>query len=279
MALRLGSVTAFQAANMNMTLPDQSTIASMSNVDWAWEFLRRNPDYKRDYRLSRARLLKITNHTLRTSFIRIRRQCPLGKKWGLIFMCDPELSHEQACVAWRKDCIGWSIKVTAEPKNSLGDKAEFDLKTARFDKAFVVIRTNRQCLYMRIGLYSSCLDISGISVLTQPVGMQFIVNSIDQIQNVIPVLQGVLSAASGAAKPKQIRIPEQTKIRRLHYLIAADNAIKDALLREIAVEIFGKNRTANEWKNPESRAFKDKIKRAKRRGLSLMQGEYRKLLH
>jgi len=37
---------------MNLTVPDQSTIASMNNVDWAWEFLRRNPEYKQDYRLS-----------------------------------------------------------------------------------------------------------------------------------------------------------------------------------------------------------------------------------
>ncbi len=279
MALRLGSVTTFQAANMNMTLPDQSTIASMSNVDWAWEFLRRNPDYKRDYRLSRARLLKITNHTSKTKFVRIRRQCPFGKKWGLMFMCDPNLSHEKACVAWRKNCIGWSIKVKTRCKKSPDDKAGFDLETAYFDKAFVVIRTGRQNLYMRIGLHSSCLDITGASILMHPVQMQFSINGTVQISNAIPILQAAAFATGNDPKPKQIHIPEQTQTHRLHYLIAAYHAINGAHLREIAVKIFGKNRTANEWKNPESRAFKDKIKRAKRRGLSLMQGEYKKLLH
>ncbi len=194
-------------------------------------------------------------------------------------MCDPELSHEQACVAWRKDCIGWVIKTTAKLKNSLNDKVDFDLKMACFDKAFVVIRTGRQYLFMRIGLHSSCLGITGTSVLMQPVQMQFIIDGTEQISNAIPILQAAAFATRNDPKPKQIRIPEQTQIHRLHYLIAAANAVKEAHLREIAVEIFGKNRTASEWKNPDSRAFKDKIKRTKKRGLSLMQGEYRKLLY
>lgn len=194
-------------------------------------------------------------------------------------MCDPKLSYEQACVAWRKDCIGWSIKVKARCKKSPDDKVEFDLKAAHFDKAFVVTRTGRQHLFIRIGLHSSCLDITGASILMHPVQMRFSITGTEQISNAIPVLQAAAFSTYSDPKPKQICIPEQTQTHRLHYLIAANRAIKDARLREIAVEIFGKNRTANEWKNPESRAFKDKIKRAKRRGLSLMNGEYRKLLH
>jgi len=32
---------------MTITLPEKSNIASLNDADWAWEFLRRNPDYKR----------------------------------------------------------------------------------------------------------------------------------------------------------------------------------------------------------------------------------------
>lgn len=194
-------------------------------------------------------------------------------------MCDPKLSHEQACVAWRKDCIGWSTNVTAKPKSSPGNKVEFDLKTARFDKAFVVIKTGRQHLYMRIGLHSSCLDITGASVLMQPVKMRFIIGDINQIGDAISVLEAASSAATGKGKPRQKSIPEQTQAHRLRYLIAIDKALNGALLREIGTAIYDEKHALAEWNNPESRAFKDKIKRAKRRGLSLMQGGYRKLLH
>ncbi len=66
------------------TLLEKSSIASLNDADWAWEFLRRNPDYKRDYRISRARLLRTIKHTSGSSFIRIRRRCPYAKKWVLI---------------------------------------------------------------------------------------------------------------------------------------------------------------------------------------------------
>jgi hypothetical protein len=60
---------------------------ALCHSDLAWEFLRRNPDYQRDYRLSRrgvqhARRLK-SGHQL----TRIRRHTQRSAKWGLHPFC------------------------------------------------------------------------------------------------------------------------------------------------------------------------------------------------
>ncbi len=74
-------------------------------------------------------------------------------------------------------------------------------------------------------------------------------------------------------------VPYVTQSRRLKYLIAAEKSVEGVFLREIGAAIYGSKRARNEWKNLDSRAFKDEIIRAKRKGLHLMNGGYRDFLH
>jgi len=103
---------------MTDTYPNENNLASLNDADWAWEFLRRNPDYKRDYRLSRIYHLNFTNHPSGTAFLRIRRQCPFAVKWGLLHMSDPDLSSGDAYIAWHSDDVGWAVEATANATSS-----------------------------------------------------------------------------------------------------------------------------------------------------------------
>ncbi len=264
---------------MTITLPEKSDIASLNDADWAWEFLRRNPDYKRDYRLSRARLLKIVEHTSGNSFIRVRRRCPYAKIWGLIYMCDPSLPPIQALVAWNSDTINWVIKTETNAVSSTDTDADFDLNAARFDRAFVVIEAKQQNLYMRIKSYSACFELIGGSVLLYPVKMLFTIDGIDQVRSAISVLEVAQEMTGKYAKLPKKTVPYVTQLRRLKYLIATEKAVEGVFLREIGAAIYGNKRARNEWKNLDSRAFKDEIVRAKRKGLHLMNGGYRDFLH
>ncbi|PHZ86729.1 transcriptional regulator domain-containing protein [Paremcibacter congregatus] len=60
-------------------------VASLSGSALAWEYLRRHPDYCRDWRISRAGRLKPLRLTSGTKLIRIRRQFLRALKWGLYF--------------------------------------------------------------------------------------------------------------------------------------------------------------------------------------------------
>ncbi len=263
---------------MTDTFPDFNTIASFNNADWAWEFLRRNPDYQHDYRLSRARLLKVIDHSSKTDFVRIRRGCPYAKTWGLIYMADPDVASSAAHVAWHSDDIGWSVEATSTATNSSDDNIDFDERTSRFDRIFLIIGPVFQNLYMRVGIHSSCLKVSGDSVLFHPVRMRFFIDGLDQVRSAMAALEVVQAVKKCVKLPKQ-QVPYVTQLRRLKYLIAAEKAIEGSFLREIGAAIYGSKRTLKEWKNLDSRAFKDEIARAKRKGLHLLNGGYREFLN
>ncbi len=251
----------------------------MSDADWAWEFLRRNPDYQRDYRLSRARLVNFVKHSSKVDYVRVRRQCPRGEKWGLIFMCDPALTPRQAHVAWASDTINWSIETETKVVVSSDVDVDLDLKVARFDRAFVVAGTIHQNLYIRIKSNSACFGMTGDSILLNPVNMRFTIDGIDQIRSAVSVLQvAQASAGTGSRLPRK-SVPYVTQLRRLKYLIAAEKSIEGRFLRDIGAAIYGSKRTRTEWKNLDSRAFKDEIIRAKRKGLHLINGGYRDFLN
>ena len=199
---------------MTNTFPDNSTIGSLNNADWAWEFLRRNPDYQHDYRLSRARLLKVIDHSSRTDFVRIRRECPYARTWGLIYMADPDTASSTAHVAWHSDDIGWSVEAASTAASSSDENIDFDVKTARFDHIFLIIGPVFQNLYMRVGSHYSCLKVSGDSVLFHPVHMRFFIDRLDQVRSAMAALEVVRAAKKRVKLPKK-QVPHVTQLRRL----------------------------------------------------------------
>ncbi len=250
----------------------------MNDADWAWEFLRRNPDYQRDYRLSRAHLLKVMDHLLGTEFVRIRRECPYARTWGLIYMANPDTASRAAHVAWHSDDISWGVKAEACATSLSDENVDFDIKAARIERIFLIIGPAFQNLYLRIGSYSSCLKISGDSVLFHPVRMRFLIDGLEQVRSALVALE-VVHAAKKQTKLPMKQVPYVTQLRRLKYLIAAEKAIEGLFLREIGAAIYGDKRAQREWKNLDSRAFKDEIARAKRKGLHLVNGGYRDFLN
>ena len=60
-------------------------IGKLSNAAWAWEFLRRNPDYQRAYRSNRPGMMKPITLKSRTRLIRLRKRFPEAENWGLLF--------------------------------------------------------------------------------------------------------------------------------------------------------------------------------------------------
>ena len=60
-------------------------IGKLSNAAWAWEFLRRNPDYRQAYRANRPGMMKPITLKSRTRLIRLRKRFPEAENWGLLF--------------------------------------------------------------------------------------------------------------------------------------------------------------------------------------------------
>ncbi len=250
---------------------------TLNNADWAWEFLRINPEYQRDYRLSRARLLRMATHKSGVEFLRIRRCCPYAKRWGLVYMCDPDLSKKRVSIAWHPDETG-TVSVETRIFKKQGNTPDLDLPTRQYNGGFVIIEPDHQTLYFRIGLRTASLKITGVSILLHSVNIRFLIEGVEHIQTAFPILEVIRAGVIGHKKLHERPIPRTTQLRRSKYLIAARKANEGVVLKEIATAIYGEKHAQKEWRNPDSRSFKDEIIRAKRKGISLMNGEYRKLL-
>lgn len=88
---------------------------------WAWEYLRRNPEYRRAYRLSRpGRQRPIQLHT-GAVLIRERRRWPDAEKWGLLTFSDPDEACDEANVFWRPDLLAGALPIRLKPLAKIGE--------------------------------------------------------------------------------------------------------------------------------------------------------------
>ncbi|MBZ0209769.1 MAG: DUF6499 domain-containing protein [Hyphomicrobium sp.] len=58
-------------------------VRTLPGPGWAWEFLRRNKDYQRDYRLHAGRCANLCRHRTGITLCRLRRRCRRAEAWGL----------------------------------------------------------------------------------------------------------------------------------------------------------------------------------------------------
>src|SRR5262245_5173406 len=64
-------------------LSDYEHLRAVGDPDWAWEFLRRNPSYQRDHRMSRLASEKPIRHARGLLLTRTRRRCRRAEAWDL----------------------------------------------------------------------------------------------------------------------------------------------------------------------------------------------------
>ncbi len=84
---------------------------SMPNAAWAWEFLRRNPDYRADYQTARKTLP--TRQTLETGsvFYIANDAQESARQWGLLAFADPNKAALDADVFWHPDLLAGALRV------------------------------------------------------------------------------------------------------------------------------------------------------------------------
>ena len=73
---------------------------ALSPSDLAWEFLRRNAQYQRAYRLSRRRSERPGRLRSGHLFVRMRRRTVRSMAWGLSTFVDPVLPAPEAPLCW-----------------------------------------------------------------------------------------------------------------------------------------------------------------------------------
>ncbi len=212
----------------------------------AWEYLRRNPDYRLDW---------LRHHR------RLQAAQQAAQRWGLRLLEDPALDARDAHPAWLP---GSDAVVQLYPD------ADPPLDAAAF--AFWHIPGHKHLLH----------DGKGLALIARSPGrcLRFaLAPGLQDGMAVVYAYRGGTTApargyAPGAAISDAKPRPTPAALLELHTLQALDATLAGASLREVGEGLFGVDALADWYSDG---GLRSKVRRLVRRGDALMRGGYRQL--
>ncbi|AIO32423.1 hypothetical protein DM39_2030 [Burkholderia cenocepacia] len=219
----------------------------------AWEYLRRHPDYVRDW-------------------LRRRSGLDVAHTWGLRLLEDPALDARDAHPDWFPDPLGvLQLYPDADP---LPEADTFELwripgrKRLLHDGKRLVLTAHWPGCCVRLALAPGLTD--GMAYLYAVRACVVPCASYRTITAALDKLAAVdVPAAAVSSRPTPATLLE------LHTLQALDAALAGASLRETAEGLFGAEAVAAGWYA--DGGLRSRVRRLVRRGQSLMRGGYRRL--
>jgi hypothetical protein len=276
----LGLLLNRDLADTSRGLPRDRVIAcdptSYDGSDWAWEFLRRNPDYGADWRSSVPR--HVPHITLKdgTRLLRLRRRFPRAERWGLYAFADPSVAARQAPVFWHMAALKQVVRVRAAAPTYREGVTPLTLSSFNVDRTVAIGVDNVPLVLMKGPGVHIPLEIRDVGVLTNPFAPVFEIDGFSDLNAQTELLKRLHRFAAQA--PSAANRPAFAIDERLHHaLIALDESLRGKTYRQIAITIFGEKKVTEEWQGP-SQFLKDRTRRLVAKGTELMKGGYRDLL-
>jgi len=221
-------------------------VLHLDDLGTAWEYLRRNPDYRLDW---------LRHHR------RPKAAQQAAHRWGLRLLEDPALDARDAHPAWLP---GHVAVVQLYP----------DADPPQYAPAFTFWRIagHKQLLHDGKGLAlmahspGHCLRFALAPGLEDGMAVAYARRG----GAAAPARNRALGAALASAKPR----PAPAALLELHTLQALDATLAGASLREVAEGLFGGDAAADWYSDG---GLRSKVRRLVRRGDALMRGGYRHL--
>ncbi|MBH1449355.1 DUF2285 domain-containing protein [Stenotrophomonas maltophilia] len=221
----------------------------------AWEYLRRNPDYRRDW-------------------LRRRRRPDAAQAWSLRLLEDPALDARDAHPTWFPD---HDAVVQLYPDADPPPKAHaFEFwrvpgrKQLIHDGKRLVLVSHWPGCCLRLALGPGLED--GMAYLyathacaTPCARYRTLAAELDALA------VATVAEPTAAARSR----PTPAAVLELHTLQALDATLAGASLREVAEGLFGADAVAADWHKDS--ALRARVRRLVRRGEALMRGGYRSL--
>lgn len=238
----------------------------LSSGPWAWEFLRRNPDYQRVAKSAPTMEPKECVPEVTSALT-----------WGLVAFADPGCSAWTASVLWRPDLYASVLPVDAVPAEFSSDTPALEFASLQCRVGVVAASGQRHHLFLGDQENWLQLMLHG----AEPTGKLHLATSAIVTWPNIPerhqLLKRLSYLASHGRLASDLYRPHASADRLAHVLQVLDGSLQGASHREIALVMFGAERVARDWSRPGSH-LRDHIRRAVQRGRYLMNGGYLELL-
>ena len=258
-------------------LPQYDYAWKLSRSRWAWEFLRRNPDFLADASRHSADEISIREACRSITIIRPRTDQCEAERWGLAFFPDPARNGFDANVFWSAGLYPRQVQVQVGPC-SPGEVCDIYEKTTSVCRIVHLTDTSGRELLLLEG--NGCVvqvSCTGMSLLAmEPVRMRFLIDGGESLEQKYRILKEAHRIYGDSSVQEPVTWSRGALILR-NALIAFDCHAAGLSLRDTAAVIYGKDRAEEAWAGP-SRSMKDEMRRARDRGIELVESGYRELL-
>jgi len=247
--------------------------ACFSLREWAWEFLRRNPDFIEDWKKARNEYGFYGQDGATTTFLAMTNNLSL-RKWGCIYASNPEQDSRSASVFWCPDiCLG-VLRLKAELAKG-GDG--FTLHNIHSPSVVLELKDGGQhILFAHDGCWLQ-IAIEGADIL-KPGKFSLSLSQDRRTSQETRRLLRCFDDLRFSGRIMSSHFQPTAHGRRLRFVLQAlDGLLGGADQREIAVALIGKKRVEADWRHP-IRSLPDRIRRTISRGCFLMRGGYRRFL-
>jgi Uncharacterized conserved protein (DUF2285)/Family of unknown function (DUF6499) len=246
---------------------------TLNYSELAWEFLRRNPDYQRDFATLTTPIQK---PQIVFSGHRVWQAPDLSSTlshWGLWPLVDPRLSALDAPTCWLPD-TGAAVLIATATRARVAAEADFNLNNLSCVRHIVVRKDGAQYLLVHNTDLSIFLQIHGDRIVDAPINVTFQLHRL-----AVAAKAGLwLSKLPGLLATPQRHIcfaPRRKNLRDA--LIALDGHLAGAQYRDVAHLIFGRAEVVATWSKSDRR-MKDSVIRSLRRGRELARSGYLRLM-
>jgi hypothetical protein len=252
-------------------------LEQLSRSGFAWEFLRRNAHYQRDWNSHRTAMPRRNVSRDGIEFFVLNRRFWQAEKWSLRSFQDPSMDARTACLFWLPDALSRSVEGKAVLNAT--DGAQFVISDMVGTRAVLVDAAG--VIHVAIDSHFSSVGLS-ILDLPRPFSKFAIIFQVPAFAAVRRRFEAILDIEWRSSRPlPQASSAEsqnvQARMKLVHCVIAIDARRQGLSYRDLAVLLFGADAVAKDWNGP-SRFLKDRIRRIVERGEALVNGTYRDLL-
>jgi hypothetical protein len=248
----------------------------LSGPQWAWEFLRRNAEFRADWRTAQLEY-GLSGYAPPVTMMVSLYDTPMLSKWGLLYCTSPNDDARTAGVFWNPGLCSTVLRIKGFPVREKIDATPFVLDDLKCPSMLLEMPNNLQhLLFMDEGRRLQ-LAIEGADVM-RPVRL---------LTNGAPEKKLALSQFGALRCFNDLRlsgrlydshIERGRGPERLHLVLRIlDANLSGATRDEIARKLFADEYLDEGWSGA-NQLLRDRVRRAIYRGRALMHKAYRTLL-
>ncbi len=186
---------------------------------------------------------------------------------------DPAKSSTDTPVFWHPKALKNHVNGTVIHAN---DNTDDTLSLQDFScQRMILVNNCTEHMIVRNAQESARLSLAGQSILFGKRNCIYQIEGLSRVERVAETLRRLRNLREQSAPSTRHHSQFETHLR--NYLVALDGHLAGRSYRDIAEVIYGPDRVKHVWTH-ETRHLKEGMRRAVRRGMEFMDGEYRTLL-